>query len=93
MEPNIIIVKFCLYPAMIAELAYRERPDDIQLLQVTNAQHLATQCREFIALKNQLDIVRNHKAVFLGRFDTSTYLAKHTDIVVSQHWENPLNYF
>lgn len=42
---------------------------------------------------NQLDIVRNHKAVFLGRFDTPTYLAEHTDIVVSHQWENPLNYF
>jgi len=93
MEPNINVVKFCLYPAMIAEMAYRERPNDIQLLQVTNAQQLATQCREFIALMNQLDIVRNQKAVFLGRFDTPTFLAENTDIIVSHQWENPLNYF
>ncbi|WP_250534641.1 DUF2827 domain-containing protein [Caballeronia sp. AZ10_KS36] len=93
MEPNINVVKFCLYPAMIAELAYRERPDAIELLQVTNAQHLAINCREFISLMNQLDIVRQHKAVFLGRFDTPTFLAEKTDIVVSHQWENPLNYF
>ncbi len=93
MEPNINVVKFCFYPALIAELAYRERPDDIKLLQVTNAQHIATNCKEFISLINQLDIVHNHKAVFLGRFDTPTYLSEHTDIVVSHQWENPLNYF
>ena len=41
---------------------------------------------------NQLDIVRAHKAVFLGRFDTPQFLAEKTDIVVSHQWENPLNY-
>ncbi|RYF74096.1 MAG: DUF2827 family protein, partial [Comamonadaceae bacterium] len=93
MEPNINVVKFCLYPALIAETAYRARPDDIALLQVTNAEHLATTSQEFIALMNQLDIVREHKAVFLGRRDTPVFLAEHTDIVVSHQWENPLNYF
>jgi hypothetical protein len=93
MEPNINVVKFCLYPAMIAELAFRERPDAIELLQVTNAEHLAINCKEFISLMNQLDIVRQHKAVFLGRHETPIFLAENTDIVVSHQWENPLNYF
>ncbi|SAL63019.1 hypothetical protein AWB70_05772 [Caballeronia cordobensis] len=93
MEPNINVVKFCLYPAMIAELAYRERPDSIARLQVTNAEHLAINCKEFISLMNQLDIVREHKAVFLGRHETPAFLAESTDIVISHQWENPLNYF
>jgi hypothetical protein len=93
MEPNINVVKFCLYPAMIAELAFRERPEAIKLLQVTNSQHLATGCKEFISLMNQLDIVRQHKAVFFGRHETPVFLAENTDIVVSHQWENPLNYF
>jgi hypothetical protein len=42
---------------------------------------------------NQLDIVRQHKAVFLGRYDTPAFLAEHTDIVISHQLENPLNYF
>ncbi|MDR5772497.1 MULTISPECIES: DUF2827 domain-containing protein [unclassified Caballeronia] len=92
MEPNINVVKFCLYPTMIGELAYREQPDRIELLQVTNAQHLAVNCKEFISLMNQLDIVRQSKAVFLGRFETPTFLAERTDIVISHQWENPLNY-
>lgn len=93
MEPNINVVKFCLYPVLIAELAYRARPEAIELLQVTNAERLARENMEFITLMNQLDLVRQHKAVFLGRHETPVFLAQNTDIVVSHQWENPLNYF
>ncbi|WP_027797855.1 DUF2827 domain-containing protein [Paraburkholderia acidipaludis] len=93
MEPNINVVKFCLYPALIAELAYRRRPDSIAMLQVTNADQIARDSLEFITLMNQLDIVRAHKAVFLGRHETPVFLAENTDIVVSHQLENPLNYF
>lgn len=93
MEPNINVVKFCLYPVLIAELAYRARPEAIALLQVTNAERLARENMEFITLMNQLDLVREHKAVFLGRHETPVFLAQNTDIVVSHQWENPLNYF
>jgi hypothetical protein len=93
MEPNSDIVKFCMYPAFIAEEAYRERPQDIEILQVTNAERLALESKEFIAVMNQLDIVRQHKAVFLGRFDTPQFLSQMTDVVISHQIENPLNYF
>ena len=93
MEPNIDVVKFCLYPVLIAELAYRARPEAIELLQVTNAERMARDNMEFITLMNQLDLVRQHKAVFLGRHETPVFLAQNTDIVVSHQWENPLNYF
>ncbi|MGF6767440.1 hypothetical protein P3T24_007804 [Paraburkholderia sp. GAS33] len=93
MEPNLDIVKFCLYPALIAELAYRRRPEHIALLQVSNAEQIARESLEFISLMNQLDIVREHKAVFLGRHDTPVFLAENTDVVVSHQLENPLNYF
>ncbi|MEW6345468.1 MAG: DUF2827 domain-containing protein [Pseudomonadota bacterium] len=93
MEPNLNVVKFCLYPALIAELAYRQWPDSIALLQVTNAESIAKESVDFIALMNQLDIVRDHKAVFLGRHETPLFLAENTDIVISHQLENPLNYF
>ena len=93
MEPNLNLVKFCLYPIFIAELAYRQRPEAIEILRVTNAEHIATQSPEFIVLMNQLDIVRQHKAIFLGRHDTPQFLAEQTDIVISHQMENPLNYF
>ena len=91
-EPNIDVVKFCLYPAFIAEEAYRLRPERIALLQVTNAEHLARGNPEFISLMHQLDIVREHKAIFLGRHETPAFLAEMADIIVSHQWENPLNY-
>ncbi len=93
MEPNINVLKFCLYPALIAEQAYRQQPERIALLQVTNAERLASKNPEFISLMNQLDIVREHKAVFLGRHDTPQFLAENTDVVLSHQWGNPLNYF
>lgn len=92
MEPNINIVKFCLYPILIAEEAYRARPDAIQIVQVTNAENIAKESPEFIGLMSQLDIVRKHKAVFFGRHETPVFLAENTDILVSHQLENPLNY-
>ncbi|AIY39601.1 hypothetical protein LT85_0441 [Collimonas arenae] len=93
MEPNNDIVKFCMYPAFIAEEAYRQRPQDIQILQVTNAERLAHESKEFVAVMNRLDIVRQHKAVFLGRYDTPQFLSQMTDVVISHQIENALNYF
>ncbi len=91
-EPNVNIVKFCLYPILTAEALYREVPDRIEILQVTNAERIATQSPEFISLMNQLDLVKDHKAVFWGRFDTPALLAHHTDLVLSHQLENALNY-
>ena len=92
LAPNINVVKFCLYPVLIAELVYRQRPDRVALLQATNAEGIARESKEFIALMNQLDIVRHHRAVFLGRHETPAFLAGNTDIVISHQRENPLNY-
>lgn len=93
MEPNIDVVKFCLYPILIAELMYRAQPEKVATLQVCNSIHFAKENLDFIALMNQLDLVRNNKAVFTGRHDTPTFLAEYTDAIVSHQWENPLNYF
>lgn len=93
MEPNLNVVKFCLYPILIAEEAYRREPQAIGHLHVTNAEHLAKNSKEFIALMNQLDIVRNHKVRFVGNYPTPQFLSEMTDLVISHQWENPLNYF
>lgn len=93
MEPNINVVKFCLYPIFIIEEVYRKRPDLIERMQVTNTERIARDSHEFIALMNQLDVVKEHKAVFLPRYATPEFLSQMTDAVVSHQWENPLNYF
>ncbi len=93
MEPNSDIVKFCLYPTLIIEEAFRHAPDAIAMMQVTNTGHLANSNPEFTGLMHHLDIVRAHKAVFLGRHDTPQFLSEMTDVMVSHQWGNPLNYF
>ncbi|CAJ3241121.1 Protein of uncharacterised function (DUF2827) [Burkholderia pseudomallei] len=93
MEPNHDVVKFCVYPMLIIDEAYRREPDAIAFAHVTNAERLAHDSPEFVMLMNYLEIVRASKASFVGRFDTPTFLAEHTDVVVSHQWENPLNYF
>ena len=93
MEPNVDIVKFCLYPLLIIDEAYRVQPDAIAYTHVTNAERLARESPEFISLMNHLEIVRDGKASFVGRFDTAGFISSCADVVVSHQWENPLNYF
>jgi hypothetical protein len=93
MEPNHDVVKCCLYPMLIIDEAYRQQPQAIEFTHVTNAQRLAQDSPEFVMLMHQLEIVRNGRASFVGRYDTPAFLSEHTDVVVSHQWENPLNYF
>ncbi len=92
-EPNIDVLKFCLYPILIAENAFRQSPDDIAFLHVANADRFVHDNREFAALMRELDIVRAQKASFIGRVITPHFLAAYTDVVISHQWGLPLNYF
>lgn len=91
-EPNVDVLKFCLYPVLIAEQGFRRRPKDILYLHVTNAERMARESTEFIALMTQLDIVRAGKASFIGRVTTPHFLAEYTDVMISHQWGLPLNY-
>ena len=93
MEPNMDVLKACIYPILIAETAFRKRPERIDFLNVCNAKHLAEQSREFQLLMFQLDIVKANKAAFLDRYNTAEFLSEHADVVISNQWDNPLNYF
>lgn len=93
MEPNVDVVKFCLYPVLIVEEAFRRAPQSIALMQVTNTGHLANRNPEFNVVMQHLDVVRGSKAVFLDRYDTPQFLSEMTDVMVSHQWGNPLNYF
>jgi hypothetical protein len=93
MEPNIDVLKFCLYPLLIAETAYRNQPQDIAYLHVTNAQHLAMNSPEFVGVAQYLDLVRDSRVSFVGRYDTPEFIALHADIVISHQWGLALNYF
>ena len=90
-EPNINVYKFAMYPLLIIEDLYRERPELLQTVKVTNTQKIRLY-KEFIFLMNQLDIQKNGKVTFENRFPMAWFLSQHTDIVVAHQWENALNY-
>lgn len=92
MEPNIDVLKFCLYPTFIAERVFRERPEDIGFLHVLSADTLARESPEFVGLMSLLEIVRANKASFIGSYETPEFLAQYTDIVISHQWGLALNY-
>jgi len=92
-EPNIDVLKFCFYPILIAENAYRIAPDGILFLHVANSDRFVHDNQEFAALMRELDIVKAGKASFIGRVETPKFLAGYTDIVISHQWGLPLNYF
>jgi Protein of unknown function (DUF2827) len=93
MEPNINVVKFCLYPVLIAEMAFRENPQSIEFVHVVNADHLANESPEFVSMMVYLDLVKASKIAFIQRYATPQFLAEKTDVVISHQWGNPLNYF
>ncbi|MBN3778616.1 DUF2827 domain-containing protein [Burkholderia sp. Ac-20345] len=93
MEPNFDVLKFCLYPMLIADCAFRQIGEEIGYLNVTNSEHLAKYSAMFASIAHTLDMVRTHRASFLGRFDTPQFLANHSDIVISHQWGLALNYF
>lgn len=90
-EPNINVYKFAMYPLLIIEDLYRQRPELLQTVKVTNTQKIRLY-KEFIHLMNQLDIVKQGKATFENRFPMAWFLSEHTDIVLAHQWENALNY-
>jgi hypothetical protein len=93
MESNLDVLNFCLYPLLIAEQAYRCRPDALRFLHVTNCERFASTNEDFIAIMSYLDLVRDGKTAFVGRHDTPEFLAEMTDAVISHQWSNPLNEF
>jgi hypothetical protein len=93
MEPNIDVLKFCLYPLLVAEHAFRSVGDAIGYVHVTNAELLARHSPEFIGIAQHLDLVKQGKVSFVGRYDTPQFLCEHTDIVISHQWGLALNYF
>ena len=90
-EPNINVYKFLMYPMLIAEDVYRNRPELIDKIKITNTQKVR-ESQELIHLMNHLDIVKQGKATFENRFPMAWFLSEHTDIVLAHQWENALNY-
>lgn len=90
-EPNISVVKTSSIPMLLCDEAYRADPSTVQMLHALNTLHMTTH-PTMLYLANSLDLVKQHKAVFLGRHDIVGYMAQHADAVVSHQWQNDQNY-
>ncbi|WP_028534580.1 DUF2827 domain-containing protein [Paludibacterium yongneupense] len=90
-EPNLNVIKNCLYPLLVCEQAYRQAPALIAGVYATNTAELGDNpTLQYLA--RALDLFRDGKLGFEARYDLPASLAQFTDVVVSHQWENGLNY-
>jgi hypothetical protein len=90
-EPNINMVKTCITPTLIAEQAYRDRPDLVCKLHVTNGQKI-DKTQTWIHFVNALSLFHAGNITTEPRFNTFYVMAKWASVVITHQWENALNY-
>lgn len=90
-EPNISVVKTSSVSMLACDEAYRSDRDSIAMMNVLNTLHLKDH-PTMLYLANSLDLVKDHKALFLGRHDIVGFMVQNADAVVSHQWANEQNY-
>ncbi|WP_010546282.1 DUF2827 domain-containing protein [Sphingomonas elodea] len=90
-EPNICTVKTCHLPLLLCDVAHRQDPNAIELLQVYNGMALKEQA-DFVAYARSMDLVNQGLATFEPRFPIFHIMGRAADAIVSHHWENAQNY-
>jgi hypothetical protein len=96
-EPNINIIKNCVFALLVAESAFRRRSDLIEHVWCTNALDLI-KLPMFESFVWSLDLQCTKKpdgnphVTFDGRYNLPYWLAKSTDVVLAWQLENNLNY-
>ncbi|UXU90362.1 DUF2827 domain-containing protein [Burkholderia sp. S-53] len=91
LEPNLCMVKTSHVSMLLADVAYRQSPDIIEVLRVYNSFHLKSDPL-FVGFATSLDLVRHGLASFEARFPTYEIMALQADAIISHHWENGQNY-
>ncbi|MET3496276.1 DUF2827 domain-containing protein [Variovorax boronicumulans] len=90
-EPNISVAKTSSISMLACDEACRAEPGSVAMMSVLNTLHLKDH-PTMLYFANQLDLVKQHKAVFLGRHDIVGFMVQHADAVVSHQWINDQNY-
>lgn len=90
-EPNISVTKCGAIPMVACDMAYRRNRDAIASLHVLNTMQFVNHTT-FNFLANGLDIVKDGKALFLGRHDFAGHMAEHADLVIAHQWRHEQNY-
>ena len=90
-EPNISIFKNSFTDILIAEQAYRLRPDLIESVYMCNTYDIKDH-PTFFNFIGRTHLVRDGIMSVEKRFAMPLFLSEYTDIVLSTQWENGLNY-
>jgi hypothetical protein len=90
-EPNVSVAKTSSMSMLACDEAYRADPGSVAMMNVLNTLHLKDH-PTMLYFANQLDLVQQHKALFLGRHDIVGFMVQHADAVVSHQWTNDQNY-
>lgn len=90
-EPNISVVKTSSISMLACDEAYRRQPGAVASMRVLNTLHMVDHLT-MLHFANSLSLVRDHKALFLGRHDFVGHMAEHADAVVAHQWANDQNY-
>lgn len=90
-EPNINTVKTCLTPILAGEKLFQQYPDNFKKMSIFCSQSISKK-KDFIKFAQNLDIYRNKKLFFEGRYHILYTLSNHTDIVLCHQRDLALNY-
>ena len=90
-EPNLNVVKSSVLPMLICDRLYRQQPDLISHVYVTNSEKLKEN-PPFAHVALGLDLVQAGKMTFEARYPFCAFASTHVDTVVAHQWENALNY-
>jgi hypothetical protein len=91
MEPNISIMKNCIYPIVILERFVKYEKGELEQVMLIGASRIKDNYT-FKKLIHGTDLFNKKKLTAEDRFQTHMVLEKYVDMVLSWQIENPLNY-
>lgn len=94
MEPNLNVVKYALFPILIAEGLFRKGgKESFKQIWIASGKKLLKN-KYFKGMLGFLDMVKSNSGSikFVSRYPVTTMLAEESDVVLSHQWANPLNY-
>jgi hypothetical protein len=90
-DPNVNVVKTFHLPLMVAEEAYRLKPDLIKAVLLFNAYRLREN-QHLLQMFAAMNLGQANKVTVENRHPLADVMGLHIDAVVTHQWENNLNY-
>lgn len=89
-EPNISVVKSCMVPVLLCDMAFRSAPDTIAELTVLNSIQFE-QHPTFSFMRNTLELNRAGRVRVDQRRDFVDFMSRAADAIVAHQWQNDQN--